>query len=104
MQLMMRRPEIGGFISISPPANTEDFSFLAPCPSSGLVIHGDKDEQVPLESVNKLVQKITSQKNITVDLSLIKGADHFYQAKVEEVDKAVDAYLTKALAPETEKA
>ena len=35
MQLMMRRPEIEGFISISPPANTEDFSFLAPCPSSG---------------------------------------------------------------------
>lgn len=104
MQLMMRRPEIGGFISISPPANTEDFSFLAPCPSSGLVIHGDKDEQVPLESVNKLVQKITSRKNITVDLSLIKGADHFYQEKVDEVDKAVEAYLTKALAPETEKA
>jgi len=27
-------PEIEGFISIAPPANLYDFSFLAPCPSS----------------------------------------------------------------------
>src|SRR5690606_33724947 len=38
MQLLMRRPEIEGFISISPPANMYDFSFLAPCPSSGLIV------------------------------------------------------------------
>ena len=47
MQLMMRRPEISGFISIAPPASIHDFSFLAPCPSSGLIIHGNhctKDE------------------------------------------------------------
>ena len=35
MQLLMRRPEIEGFISIAPQPNTYDFSFLAPCPSSG---------------------------------------------------------------------
>jgi pimeloyl-ACP methyl ester carboxylesterase len=40
MQLLMRRPEITGFISVSPPANMYDFSFLAPCPSSGLIING----------------------------------------------------------------
>ena len=40
MQLLMRRPEISGFISVSPPANMYDFSFLAPCPASGLIING----------------------------------------------------------------
>ena len=35
MQLLMRRPEVRGFISIAPPANMYDFTFLAPCPSSG---------------------------------------------------------------------
>ena len=35
MQLLMRRPEIEGFISIAPQPNIYDFSFLAPCPSSG---------------------------------------------------------------------
>jgi alpha/beta superfamily hydrolase len=43
MQLLMRRPEITGFISVSPPANMYDFSFLAPCPSSGLIINGTAD-------------------------------------------------------------
>ena len=33
MQLLMRRPEISGFISIAPPANFYDFTFLAPCPA-----------------------------------------------------------------------
>ena len=41
MQLLMRRPEIKGFISIAPPANMYDFSFLAPCPSSGIIIQGE---------------------------------------------------------------
>merc|ERR1712094_147752 len=43
MQLMMRRPEITGFISIAPPADSQDFSFLAPCPASGMILHGDND-------------------------------------------------------------
>ena len=52
MQLLMRRPEIEGFISVAPPANLYDFSFLAPCPSSGLIIHGDKDAVVPPKDVH----------------------------------------------------
>ena len=51
MQLLMRRPEIEGFISITPPANLYDFSFLAPCPSSGLIVHGEKDIVVPPKDV-----------------------------------------------------
>src|SRR6266446_3729921 len=38
MQLLMRRPEIESFIAVAPPANIYDFTFLAPCPSSGLVL------------------------------------------------------------------
>jgi alpha/beta superfamily hydrolase len=46
MQLLMRRPEIESFIAVSPPANIYDFTFLAPCPSSGLVLQGDQDTVV----------------------------------------------------------
>src|SRR3984957_2010177 len=58
MQLLMRRPEFEGFISIAPPANLYDFSFLAPCPSSGLIVHGEKDAVVPPKDVNTLVEKL----------------------------------------------
>ena len=60
MQLLMRRPEVEGFISVSPPENLYDFSFLAPCPSSGLIIHGDKDRVAPPSSVQKLVDAISN--------------------------------------------
>jgi uncharacterized protein len=46
MQLLMRRPEIRGFISVAPPANMYDFSFLAPCPASGIIIQGEADTVV----------------------------------------------------------
>ena len=58
MQLLMRRPEIEGFICIAPPANLYDFSFLAPCPSSGLMVNGAKDRVVPTDSVRGLVERL----------------------------------------------
>jgi len=100
MQLMMRRPEIEGFVSISPPAGTEDFSFLAPCPSSGLIIHGDKDTHVPLDAVKKLAQKLDGQKNISVNLSIVKGADHFYKDNMDNLSKEVASYLDNFLPPD----
>ena len=100
MQLMMRRPEIEGFVSISPPAGTEDFSFLAPCPSSGLIIHGDKDTHVPLDAVKKLAQKLDGQKNISVNLGIIKGADHFYKDNMDNLSKEVASYLDNSLPPD----
>ena len=100
MQLMMRRPEIEGFVSISPPAGTEDFSFLAPCPSSGLIIHGDKDTHVPLDAVKKLAQKLDGQKNISVNLCIVKGADHFYKDNMDDLSKEVASYLDNSLPPD----
>ncbi len=93
MQLLMRRPEITGFISVAPPANMYDFTFLAPCPSSGLVLTGEKDEMVPYESVKKLVDKLNQQKDINVQHDIVPGANHFFQGKLEEMDEAVTGYL-----------
>ena len=97
MQLMMRRPEINGFISVSPPASQHDFSFLAPCPASGILIHGDSDEIVPVDSVDKLAAKLKSQKNITIDYEVVKGCDHFFGEHMDPLNKIVESYLDKAL-------
>src|SRR5258708_4171995 len=55
MQLLMRRPEIDGFISGAPPSKTIHLSVLAPSPSPGLMVQGDRDDIVPHEAVAKLV-------------------------------------------------
>ena len=102
MQLLMRRPEITGFLSISPPANMYDFSFLAPCPASGLITHGDKDDIVPIVSVDKLVQKLKKQKNIEIDYRVLKGGDHFLQDHCIDLMAMVDDYLDKAIAKDAD--
>lgn len=97
MQLMMRRPEITGFISIAPPASTNDFSFLAPCPASGLIVHGSDDEVVPVGSVDKLAQKLSSQKNIEIDYRVVKGCNHFFNQHLDQLVGHIDDYLEKSL-------
>ena len=52
MQLLMRRPEVKGFVAVSPPAKTYDFNFLAPCPSSGMLINGKNDKVVNPDDVS----------------------------------------------------
>ena len=93
MQLMMRRPEINGFISIATPASIHDFSFLAPCPASGLMVHGDSDDIIPEESTAKLADKLDKQKNISIDYKVIKGCDHFFRNHLEDMEKHVEKYL-----------
>jgi alpha/beta superfamily hydrolase len=99
MQLLMRRPEIEGFVSVAPPANLYDFSFLAPCPSSGLIVHGDKDAVVPAKDVTGLVDKLKTQKGIIIDQKVITGANHFFDNKIEPMMQTVTAYLDKRLKP-----
>jgi alpha/beta superfamily hydrolase len=98
MQLLMRRPEIDRFIAVAPPANIFDFAFLAPCPSSGLILQGDKDEIVPEESVAKLAEKLSKQKDIVVDFKVVKGANHFFADRLDRLDAHVADYAAVGLA------
>lgn len=97
MQLLMRRPEIQGFIAVAPPANMYDFSFLAPCPSSGIIVQAEQDDMVTSISVQKLVEKLKTQKAITIDHEIVPGATHFFDNKLEELMKVVNQYLNRRL-------
>ena len=97
MQLLMRRPEINGFVSVSPPANLRDFSFLAPCPSSGLIVHGDKDNICSFDSTKILVEKLQKQKKVDINFKSIKGADHFYENFSNEFEDSINEYINQML-------
>jgi pimeloyl-ACP methyl ester carboxylesterase len=100
MQLLMRRPEIRGFISIAAPANMYDFSFLAPCPASGIFIQGAADTVVQPQAVVKLVEKLRTQKHITIHHDEIPRANHFFENETEELMRSVDNYLDFRLSPD----
>lgn len=99
MQLLMRRPELDGFIAVAPPANLYDFSFLAPCPVSGLIVQGGKDEIVSKESVQKLTTKLSAQRGLYIDYRVIAEADHFFGNEIPELTAHVQDYITAALNP-----
>jgi alpha/beta superfamily hydrolase len=98
MQLLMRRPEVEGFISVAPQPNLYDFSFLAPCPSSGLIVHGSADRVVTPNDMQSLIDKLKTQKGITIDQQIIEGANHFFEDKVDELIEVVGGYVDKRLA------
>jgi uncharacterized protein len=93
MQLLMRRPEIESFIAVAPPANMYDFTFLAPCPSSGLILQGDRDTVVPADAVQKLVTKLSHQRDIKIDFRKIAGADHYFADQIETISNLADGYI-----------
>ena len=95
LQLLMRRPEISGFVAISPPASLYDFSFLAPCPSSGLIIQGTDDKIVQEEIVTELVEKLNKQKNINIDYKKINGEDHFFSKSLDDIYGNIKKYIKK---------
>ena len=98
MQLLMRRPEINRFVAVSPQPNVYDFSFLSPCPTSGLIIYGKKDELVPVEHIHEMDKRLKDQKGIQVDFQSISEANHFFKNSESVMTKTLDKYLKKETA------
>ncbi|MEZ5968958.1 MAG: hypothetical protein R3C00_07860 [Hyphomonas sp.] len=99
----MRRPEIDGFLAISPPANHYDLSFLAPCPASGLIVSGDSDAVSSPDDVERALTKVRVQKGEEIDRATVKGANHFYVDRRDELIKVCEQYLLRRLADAEDK-
>lgn len=103
LQLLMRRPEIDGFLAIAPPANHYDFSFLAPCPASGLIISGENDAISKPEDVERALSKVRIQKGEVIDRMSIEGANHFFTGQHDELIDLCEAYVDRRLVEDEEK-
>ena len=70
MQLIMRKDQkLIILLQYLTQPNVYDFSFLAPCPTSGQVVYSDNDELVTKESIIELDNRIKSQKGVEVIFS-----------------------------------
>ena len=82
------------------PVAMYDFSVLAPCPASGIFIQGAADTVVQPLAVQKLVEKLRTQKHITIHHEEIPRANHFFENEIEELMASADNYLDFRLSPE----
>ncbi|MBR3662109.1 MAG: alpha/beta hydrolase [Alphaproteobacteria bacterium] len=97
MQLLMRRPDINNFIAVSPPANEKDFSFLAPCPASGLIVQGGVDEIDNPSMVENLARRLNQQRNVDIDFAMTEDGDHMYNNHLADLYKVSGQYVISAM-------
>ncbi|WP_084418957.1 alpha/beta hydrolase [Henriciella litoralis] len=103
LQLLMRRPEIDGFLAIAPPCNHYDLSFLAPCPASGLILSGDNDKISGPKDVERALTKVRVQKGEVIERDTITGANHFFQGKQDELLAKCETYVDRRLVEDEQK-
>ena len=78
-------------ISIGTPVDKYDFSFLVGCRKPVLFVHGENDEYGNLDRLRELVAKIDAP----VELSLIKGAGHFFDDQLDELKRVITKWVQK---------
>lgn len=96
-QVLMRRPDVNGFVAVSPPANVCDFSFLSPCPASGLIIQGKSDTVVNESDVRALAERLDTSRRVHVQYTEVAGADHLYSGCLKLVFDTVIQYVPELM-------
>ena len=95
-QLLMRRPEVIGFINIASPLNDFDFSFLSPCPASGLIIHPTKQIEIEQKNIYALTKKLSNHKKIKIVYKKI-NSDINFKNKENEIKKCSEKFISDVL-------
>jgi alpha/beta superfamily hydrolase len=93
--ILLRRPEISSFILISPTLSLKQCDFtssLSIFKTNGLIIHGEKDEITPLETLNTF-SKLLESKKFNIKTEIIHKANHYYTDGYEELLKIIEDYL-----------
>jgi len=78
-------------ISIGTPVDKYDFGFLTECRKPILFVHGAQDEYGSLDKLQRLVS--TLERQTTVQLSVIPGADHFFNGHLDELKQAITEWV-----------
>ena len=95
-QLLMRRPEVIGVINVATPIKDFDFSFLSPCPASGLIIHPSKQIDIEEKNVSALVKKLATQKKIKINYKKI-NSDINFKNKEKEIKNYSEKFLSEVI-------
>jgi len=81
---------VSHLIGLGIPVNSTDFSFLRQCNKPKLFVHGSKDEHGAVEKVKALVPTLPGDNHLVV----VEGVDHFFAGKLDQLDRAINAWFT----------
>ena len=81
---------VSHLIGLGIPVNSTDFSFLRQCDKPKLFIHGSDDEHGAVEKVKALIPTLPGANHLVV----VEGVDHFFAGKLEQLERAINAWFT----------
>ncbi len=76
-------------IGIACPVTKYDYSAVVAAGKPTFLVHGERDELIPLKEVRKFYAQLSEPKELVV----IDGADHLFDGKVSEVGDAIEDLL-----------
>jgi alpha/beta superfamily hydrolase len=83
-------PRVSHLIGLGIPVNSTDFSFLRQCDKPKLFVHGSNDEHGDIEKVRALIPTLAGNNRLAV----VAGVDHFFTGKLDQLPRAINAWLT----------
>jgi alpha/beta superfamily hydrolase len=84
-----RAPQITALIGIAATVNRYDFSPVVSARKPTFLIHGERDELIPLKEVRRFYAQLSEPKELVV----IDAADHLFDGKASEVGDAIEDLL-----------
>jgi alpha/beta superfamily hydrolase len=84
---------VSHLIGLGIPVNSSDFSFLRQCHKPKLFVHGGDDKFGATEKVRALVASLLGSNQLVV----VESADHFFAGKLDQLDHAINSWLTKEI-------
>jgi alpha/beta superfamily hydrolase len=80
---------VTALIGVASPVNTYDYSPIVAAAKPIFLVHGERDERIPLQEIRKFYALLSEPKELVV----IDGADHLFDGKVSEVGDAIEDLL-----------
>lgn len=84
-------PRVTEVIGLGTPVNDSDFSYLRSCSKPKLFVHGAEDKFGAVPKVEALVESLAGEKKLVI----VPGADHFFTGKLDQLDRAIAAWITE---------
>ena len=94
LEVGIAEERVRNLISIGTPVDKYDFTFLADCRKPILFVHGDADEFGEVSRLLALVDQIREH-NSSVEVKVIKGADHFFEGHLDELKQAITGWMKR---------
>ena len=81
--------KVTALVGIACPVNKYDYSAVASAGKPTFLVHGERDELIPLQEIRKFYARLAEPKELVV----IDGADHLFDGKASEVGEAIEDLL-----------